>query len=237
MTDERLKIWIDLGKWFVVSVGLVIMTQIIDSGFKDREVGINEIKEYDKYVSVVTDNNKIAERRLLAQYFAHITPSDKLREGWLNYYKSVDEEYEKTKILLNAKNEELKNISTSNILSESQKLKIDVLKTEIEKLDDELTPTFQSNGAYDAAQRWEELGFKYLIDKSITEAIKAFENSENSLNSYHQVYEIANFLKKQKASAVSEENLDWENIYKIILSEYGWKMPEKAKNDLISNSK
>ena len=42
--------WIDLAKWLIVSVGLVIMTTIIDQGFKDRAAGIVEMGAYDKYV-------------------------------------------------------------------------------------------------------------------------------------------------------------------------------------------
>ena len=74
-----LKIWIDFFKWFVVSVAIVIMTKIIDSGFKDRELGIQELNEYGRYVELITDYNKVAERRLLAQFFAYVSPSDKLR--------------------------------------------------------------------------------------------------------------------------------------------------------------
>jgi hypothetical protein len=38
MTDDRLKIWIDLLKWTLVSFGLVLTTKIIDTGFKDPEI-------------------------------------------------------------------------------------------------------------------------------------------------------------------------------------------------------
>ncbi len=229
MTDDRLKIWIDLGKWFIVSVGLVVMTKIIDTGFKDREVGINEIKEYDKYVELVTDYNKIAERRLLAQYFAYVTPSEKLREGWLSYYESVDEEYNQTLQKVENKKVELDMVVQSDTANNNV---VTALKSEIEKLNNELTPTFNSRNKHESALVWEALGFKYLIDKNLDNAIQAFEKSENSYNTFHQVYEIARFLKSEKSKVSSESDIDWGIIYKTVLNKYSWKMPEDAKKKL-----
>lgn len=232
MNDERLKIWIDLGKWLIVSVGLVVMTKIIDAGFKDREVGMNELKEYGKYVELVTDYNKIAERRLLAQYFAHITPSDKLREGWIRYYESINTEYKKTLQQRASKNEELSKFSLDDKTRGADREKINVLRSEIEKLDYELTPTFQSNSNYEAAKTWENLGFQYLIEKNIRDAIDAFEKAEKAQNSYHQVYEIARYLRTENSKVKDSEKIDWPNIYKTILNEYSWKMPEEIKTEL-----
>jgi hypothetical protein len=91
---ERFKYFVELAKWFIVSVALVIMTTIIDAGFKDRASGIQEIQQYDKYVTdLIVLNKEVGPRRLLAQYFANVTASDKLREHWKDYYKEVDFEY------------------------------------------------------------------------------------------------------------------------------------------------
>lgn len=228
ITDERLKIWIDLGKWAVVSVGLVIMTTIIDSGFKDREVGINEIKEYDKYVALVTDNTKISERRLLAQYFAYVTPSEKLKNGWKDYLIEIEKEIKELKV----QQEEIKKILTDSLnLAPQQR---EQLQNEADKINEELTPTFEKKSSvsqdYNAAINWEKIGFQKLADRNLDEAISAFNNSERSYNTFHQVYEIGRYLKSRKSSGSTQSDQFWKEIYITILNDYNWKMPELAKN-------
>ncbi len=114
MTNERLKMWIDLGKWFIVSVGLVVMTKIIDSGFKDREIGMKEINTYDRYTKLITDYNRIAERRMLAQFFANVSPSDEIRKGWQRYYEEVNKEYLDHLETLKAKEKQLQELQNTN---------------------------------------------------------------------------------------------------------------------------
>lgn len=91
---SNLQIWIDLTKWFITSVVLVVMTTLIDAGFKDRAAGLAELKFYDKYVTdIVLKNSTPVERRLLAQYFSCVTPSVKLQKCWKIYYDSIYPEY------------------------------------------------------------------------------------------------------------------------------------------------
>ncbi|MFH0760812.1 MAG: hypothetical protein V2A67_04855 [Bacteroidota bacterium] len=91
---QRLKFWIGFLKWFVVSVALVVITTIIDWGFRDREAGLAELKFYDRYVTeLIVLNPNPVQKRMLAQYFASVTPSEKLRERWEIYYDSVYIEY------------------------------------------------------------------------------------------------------------------------------------------------
>jgi hypothetical protein len=70
------------------------MTAIIDWGFKDRAAGMQEIQHYDKYATeLIVLNNDPVKKRMLAQFFSKVTPSEKLRAGWESYYKEVDAEY------------------------------------------------------------------------------------------------------------------------------------------------
>lgn len=141
MTNERLKMWIDLGKWSIVSVGLVLMTKIIDTGFKDREVGMKEITTYDRYTKLITDHNRIAERRMLAQFFANVSPSEEIRKGWERYYEQVNKEYIAHQDSLKAKEIRLQNLqivqATKNEKNNSKK--IEILNEEIDKIKEELT--------------------------------------------------------------------------------------------------
>lgn len=135
MTNERLKMWIDLGKWFIVSVGLVVMTKIIDSGFKDREIGMKEINTYDRYTKLITDYNRIAERRMLAQFFANVSPSDEIRKGWQRYYEEVNKEYIAHLETLKAKEKQLQELQNSKSKSSTTNSQaIEKLNKEIEKM-------------------------------------------------------------------------------------------------------
>jgi hypothetical protein len=95
MKDQgKLKLWMDLAKWFLGSFAVVIVTMIVDYGFRDRAAGLQEIQQYDKYATeliILNDNPK--NKRMLAQYFSHVVPSARLREGWTAYYHVVDSEY------------------------------------------------------------------------------------------------------------------------------------------------
>ncbi|MEI8047627.1 MAG: hypothetical protein WCI92_09630 [Bacteroidota bacterium] len=93
---EKYKYRIDLFKWLIGSVALVIMTTIIDWGFKDRAAGLQEVQQYDKYATeLIVLNNDPVKKRMLAQFFSKVTPSGKLREGWEKYYDEVNIEYRK----------------------------------------------------------------------------------------------------------------------------------------------
>jgi len=96
-TWEKTKYYIELTKWFIVSVVIVVVSLIIDSGIKERAQGMNEIEQYGKYATnLIILNEDIGPRRLLAQYFAYVTASEKLRKGWMNYYLVIDSEYRKS---------------------------------------------------------------------------------------------------------------------------------------------
>lgn len=235
MTDERLKIWIELGKWAVISVGLVIMTKIIDTGFKDREVGLIEIKEYDKYVSMVTDNTKLSERRLLAQYFAHVTPSEKLKEGWESYFKIVDKEFQELKEKKKTKQNLLSVLKQKSDSMDLPSPMIQQLKADLNNIEDELTPTFNKNiksNNYESALDWERLGFESLVNKDLERAITAFESSENNYNSFHQVYEIARYLKNKRNTGDTDNDVFWQEIYQKVLEDFSWKMPASIKPEI-----
>ncbi len=50
-----------------------------------------------------------------------------------------------------------------------------------------------------SAKQYEQEGYKALIDGDIEKAISAFTASENAYNGYHQVYELARYLRTNTA--------------------------------------
>jgi hypothetical protein len=134
--NEGYKYWIELAKWFISSVVIVILTIIIDKGIKDREAGIQEMNAYDKYVSVVLKANNIVERWKLAEYFSIVTPTERLRDRWIAYKKEIEDDYKLYLIL--KKNEraimeklesDLKNDSTLSNKLEAIQHQISVINT------------------------------------------------------------------------------------------------------------
>ncbi len=69
--------YIELFKWFISSVVIVSVTLIVDTGFKDRETGIEEIKVYNQYVDIILNAEDIEQRWRLVEYFATVTPTER----------------------------------------------------------------------------------------------------------------------------------------------------------------
>src|SRR6476660_1068297 len=76
---------IDLGKWFVISIALVIGASIVSDSFKEREEDLKEVEVFDKHVDTIIAADGIEKRWLLADYFSIVAPSGEIRTAWSNY--------------------------------------------------------------------------------------------------------------------------------------------------------
>jgi len=91
---EKFKLKINFLKWVLGSFVITLITFIINWGFKDREKGMEEITQYEKFATeIIVLNDNPVNKRMLAQYFANVTPSQKLRKGWKSYYSDVEKDY------------------------------------------------------------------------------------------------------------------------------------------------
>lgn len=260
---ERYKVKVDLFKWLIGTVGLTAITYIINWGFRDREQGMNEISQYDKYATeLIVLNDNPVKKRMLAQFFARVTPSEKLKDGWQEYYNEVNLEYDKFMKETNAEKNRLaalKKIDTFK-LSSAQKNEIKVLEPKVQEKENiinapllvpEINSKFDTNiksvisnrfAKTDSknsklAKEYEEKGFSYLINMDIDNAIKSFTQSENSYNGYNMVYDIAYYLKKNRDLLQINNPEIWKPTYATIISKYSWRMPEKYKSKLSDLSK
>ena len=94
MEFEKYKLKMNLFKWLLGTFGIATITLIINWGFKDRSVGMDEISQYDRYTTdLLVLNDNPVKKRMLAQFFATVTPSNKLKEGWKEYYIEVNKDY------------------------------------------------------------------------------------------------------------------------------------------------
>lgn len=153
---EKYKLRIELLKWLVGTIGLTVITFIINWGFRDREQGMNEISQYDKYASeLIILNDNPVNRRMLAQFFSKVIPSEKLKKGWVEYYKEVDSEYRifmQKDSLVKYRLGELTS-KDSNHLSQNEKKELFRLQLKSEEFDKiKLAPTIAVGNALYSTQ-------------------------------------------------------------------------------------
>ena len=220
---EKYKFNVELFKWFIGSVVLVVATIIIDRGYRERTAGIQEMEVYDKYVDVILKADNIEERWKLTEYFSVVTPTERLRERWILYRDTIKVDYYRYREL-KRKELELTNDTASN------KEEIEKVQLEIRSLNHSLT----KSGSNDitAASIHENEGFSNLISKDVELAIASFDASETSYNSYHQVYEISRYLNSNKEKLKDKDSPFWKEAYTKILTDMSWKMPVDVKTKI-----
>lgn len=231
---DRLKYFVDLGKWLITSVALVLITQSIEAGFRDRSQGMQEIAQYDKYVTdLIVLNEKPGARRNLAQFFAFVTPSGRLREGWKDYFAAIDQEYraatEATRALDRQKQKEL-----AALLLEPRpdSARLEEINRALSQTQAILNPEIVVPGSTDT-KPWaaaEERGFRALLARNINDAIGAFSESERLKPGYHMVYEIGNYLKQHKSELDDATSESWPEAYRWIQQHAAWGMPVTFRN-------
>lgn len=246
---EKFKLKMNFYKWMLGTFVITIITITINWGFKDREQGIAELQVYDKYASesvVFAENPK--NRLLLAQFFANVTPSDKLKKGWKEYLEVVKTDVDsfnskiKQNQLLVAK---LAKDAENSSMAMEKYIKAKEISDELNRIDniklvDEKAPTItfkktsKNVRSIDSAKDFELKGFEAILSKDISSAIYNFKMSENSYNGYNSVFEIAKYLENTNFSNTPK---NWTNIYKDILNKYSWGMPNDIKQKLTDASK
>lgn len=90
------EIWtkiLDFGKWYIASVALVFLVKMLESTFTERETGIKEMQVYDKYAEIILKADNIEERWKLSQYFSAVTPTQRLKDRWIEYRDTIKREY------------------------------------------------------------------------------------------------------------------------------------------------
>lgn len=232
---EKYKFIFELVKWFIGSVALVVITIIIDKGFKERSAGIQEMQAYDKYVEVILKADNIEERWKLSEYFSTVTPTERLRERWIAYKDSINADYLEFKKLKEAE-QELQNQKNAALvsgpISETDK-KLNQIQRQLAPFETKLISSNNSNSAGD----WEAKGFQYLLNHDVENAISAFRTSENTSNSYHQVYEIARYLSENKSKLTDSNSEFWKTAIRKITTDFSWGMPFDIRNKLIEDAK
>lgn len=210
---------IELVKWFIGSVVIVVVTLIVESGFKERETGMEEMKIYNQYVDIILQADNIEQRYRLAQYFSIVTPTERLRERWIDYKYVLVEDYEKYKDLQRKE----------SIVLSQPRLMLDTLVVLQEKQKQLNRPLIKKSST-ELAIEYERLGFESLINRDVNKAISYFKQSEDSYNGFHSVYDIYIYLLRNKNKLIDPYSEEWNVVYFDVLNKYSWGMPEVYRN-------
>jgi len=195
---------IDLIKWFIGSVVIVVITLIIDTGFKEREAGIKEMEVYDKYVGVILEANNIEQRWKLCEYFSIVTPTERLRNRWVAYKDSIEGDY---------------------ILWKKERMKDSV---EVGMNNAKLV-----GGSSSDVEVYEKDGFDCLLNRDYDGALKSFISAENVYPGYHNCYEIERYLKSN-GDLNDKSSPKWNVLYKKLISDWSWGMEKEYKDKFSS---
>ncbi|MGA8853355.1 MAG: hypothetical protein WB492_04180 [Christiangramia sp.] len=108
---------------------------------------------------------------------------------------------------------------------------------EIENIDNSIKLQFQNNkvgSAYreEQAAKLEQEALSFLLDKDIDQAIEALEECEEIFPGYHSVYEVLRLLKKDRETLSDKNSPLWQEVYKQILENFSWRLPESIKKRL-----
>jgi hypothetical protein len=225
LENDKIDKFIEYLKWALITLSLPTVAIIIANFYQERREAIEEMKYFEKYTEDVRDLSKIEQRRQLVRYFATVAPNNRLKESWENYLDTINKDYNKA-IALDKLEKELKKDTLNNAK------KLDSINNERTKIEAQM----KSSKDLVSASKFELDGFKFLIDKDVNSAIKSFEESENSYNGFHNAYGIARYLAKNKDNLLNKNTIEWKSVYKVIVTEYGWKIPEIYKKELIKLS-
>ena len=247
MSDERLKIWLELGKWSIGSVAIVIATIIIDSGFKDRQINVTEMEQYYKFINYVanSDSNGLGKLRSIAEFYKIMTISEKAKECWESYYDTINRRYN-----INLAKKDSTDRLRDSLIKKAERYTADP------DLNDRILVLQASSDVYSkalwsenkpdkiinteanpkTARYFEKLGLNALINGRIDEANEHFKNCEASYPSYHNALEISNLLTE---NAEKYNNSDEKGkkaiLFKIqndILNKFSWGLTSEDKKEL-----
>ncbi|ACL04201.1 pentapeptide repeat protein [Desulfatibacillum aliphaticivorans] len=151
---EESKAWLHFVEIIVGSAAVGLITLGVNSQLQSRALNLQEQEHLAQFTKQALDD-KVVIRKRIAQYFAEVTQSDKLRNGWRNYLKVVELEFNKEKENAKAKQDE-----------------INILKERIADLESRSNETFTDES--------QEPGNTYY--KAKTELRRALRAKEEELN-------------------------------------------------------
>jgi hypothetical protein len=143
-------------------------------------------------------------------------------------------EFEKVQMALNDVRNSVTQAQQTSVSPQTQQTLNDVQKkisnleqttqATVENLDQSESPaTTDFRGKLAMAKEKERAGFQNLIDGNYDAAIQAFQESENSFNSYHNAYDIAKLLRENKTRL--DDPAVKKAVFKTIVTKHAYGAP------------
>ena len=97
-------------------------------------------------------------------------------------------------------------------------------------------PLFNEMINKEGAKALEAEGFKYVVDRNLREAIRAFSEADRLWPGYHNAAMIQVYLKRYEAELEAASQADkvklWGQLYETLLLKYSWGMPTDIREQL-----
>lgn len=219
--EGKLAKLVDLGKWFIASVAIVVGATIIGDGFKEREQDIKEIDVFDKYVTTVTEADGIEKRWLLAEYFSIVAPDGELRKSWEAYKTSIKPSLEEYR----ANKAKLADLSDKKEQTESDLKQIATLEKKTQALEQSLVAV-PNNQTKPISQEWLIItGADATVEAARDELSKAKKISPDARiykkgNMFRTV--IPNFFSRREALGRLTDVQKTVNSGAYVVTSNGW---------------
>lgn len=130
MSEERFKAWLTFWQFVLGTVVVGLASMFISHQIQTREVEIKEQEANAKFLEQALQED-VGVRRRLAQYFSHVTRSEKLRERWREYSKIVESEYQATLAEKERVQEKIENKNTDAVTRDQLQLRIAELERQL----------------------------------------------------------------------------------------------------------
>ncbi len=224
---------VELGKWFIVSVALVVGATIIGDGFKEREQDVKEIGVFDKYVTMITEADGIEKRWLLAEYFSMVAPAGELRNSWEAYKIAIRPSLDEYR----ANKEKLATLSVKSETTESEVQEIAKLQ-EINKVYEQSFVDTSNSESKSTSEEWLIVaGGDTTIEAAQDELSKA-----KKINPAAKIYKkgnmfrtvIPNFFNKNDANNILPDVKKGVNSESYIVSLSSWCKSVQDNGDYIT---
>ena len=92
MENDKLKLWLDFGKFFLGTFLVGFISMIAKLGFESRELAIKESEQIGQYVEIALRED-VGVRKRFAEYFKTVSVTQGYRTRWASYFNIVNEEF------------------------------------------------------------------------------------------------------------------------------------------------
>ena len=236
---EAMRLKLGFAKFIIGTVAVSVLTAVLNWQIQNKRLESEIIAKENEFVAqFITQaiDKDLEMRRDFAEYFTRVSPSKNARDRWDSYRTWVarqlqaanEKELEiaqlrETRARLN---EEIASLADSKArLSKAQEYdqiqsKLMIRQQELASIRSDATI---KKADFSAASQLERQGFELLLSRDFLGAQQSFEAAERAYPEFHQVYEIAQLLRREQ-SRLSEPEVQ-KRVLTRIISDYGWKAP------------